>query len=484
MDRHETRGNPQQTERHRPNGWLKRWRWLLAGAGTLVLVLVIVALLFDWNWLREPVRQAIEAATGREARIQGQLTGEWSLRPRFIVEDFHLANTDWARDGEMVSLERAEIVIDLPELLQGRMVLPEIRLVKPAVSLERRADGEASWNFAVKEAADAAAPEDRTEMPLIGRLLIEDGRLAFRDVQAGLDIDARMSSVTGSGGEGEETVRLDGQGSLHGERFRITAQGGSLLALRANEAPYPLTVDMTVGETRGRLTGTLEDPITFEGLNLEVTITGPDLAKLTKITGIPLPMTPPYDLSGRLRRDGAVLRIEGMAGRVGNSDLGGDLCIDTGRERLYVEADLRSRVLDYRDVGPLVGLRPEQQRAPVRPVETKETGNGEAAAGLPATVPRRVLPDAPLAIEQIRAVDAKVRFRGDKVEAPNAPLSGVDLELVLEDSQLHIRPLRLGVAGGEVRAEIRIDARTDAVLTEYNIRLNRFRLEDFYHRPA
>lgn len=193
------------TNRKAPAKWLAETLALaLAGAGTLVLVLVIVALLFDWNWLREPVRQAIEAATGREARIQGQLTGEWSLRPRFIVEDFHLANTDWARDGEMVSLERAEIVIDLPELLQGRMVLPEIRLVKPAVSLERRADGEASWNFAVKEAADAAAPEDRTEMPLIGRLLIEDGRLAFRDVQAGLDIDARMSSVTGSGGEGKK----------------------------------------------------------------------------------------------------------------------------------------------------------------------------------------------------------------------------------------------------------------------------------------
>ena len=126
MDRHETRGNPEQTERHLPDGRLKRWRWPLAAAGMLVLVPVIVVLLFDWNWLREPVRQAIETATGRETRINGRLAGEWSLRPRFIVEDFHLANTDWARDEEMVSLERAEIVIDLPELLRGRVVLPEI----------------------------------------------------------------------------------------------------------------------------------------------------------------------------------------------------------------------------------------------------------------------------------------------------------------------------------------------------------------------
>ncbi|MFN3400088.1 MAG: AsmA family protein, partial [Ferrovibrio sp.] len=331
-------------------------------------------------------------------------------------------------------------------------------------------------------APDVAAPEDRTEMPLIGRLRIQDGRFLYHDEKAGIDIDAEVATVFGANSEGRDRVRLGGRGTMHGEAFRLRMTGGSLLSLRENEEPYPLTIELEVGETKGRISGTLADPIKFEGLDLEVALSGPDLGKLQIITGVPLPMTPPYDLKGRLQRDGAILRIENMAGRVGNSDLGGMIRVDTGRERLYIEADLHSKVLDYRDIGPLIGLRPEEERAPNTAAMTENQKAAAQKAGQVAAKagpPPKVLPDAPLAIEQIRQVDAKVKFRGDKVEAPNTPLSGVDLDLLLENSVLHLRPLKLGVAGGQVNADIRIDARSDAVLTQYDVKLNKFRLERF-----
>jgi uncharacterized protein involved in outer membrane biogenesis len=170
-----------------------------------------------------------------------------------------------------------------------------------------------------------------------------------------------------------------------------------------------------------------------------------------------------------------------MAGRVGNSDLGGIIRIDTGREKLYLEADLHSKVLDYRDIGPLIGLRPDEELKPntAAMTENQKAAAEKAGQSLAKGPPPRVLPDAPLAIEQIRQVDARVKFRGDKVEAPNAPLNAVELDLLLENSVLHLRPLKLGVAGGQVNADIRIDARSDAVLTQYDLKLNKFRLERF-----
>ena len=458
------------------------WHWVAGGFAVLILALVLVAALFDWNWLRNPAQSFITAATGRQTVINGRLAGEWSLTPRFVIEDFHMANADWAREKELIAFERAEIVVDLRELMRGRTVLREILLVKPQVALERRADGAGNWTFGVKAAKDVAAPEDRTEMPLIGRLRIEDGRFLYHDEKAGIDIDAEVATVVGANSEGRDRVRLGGRGTMHGEAFRLRMTGGSLLSLRENEEPYPLTIEMEVGETKGRISGTLADPIRFEGLDLDVALSGPDLGRLQIITGVPLPMTPPYDLKGRLHRDGAVMRIEDMAGRVGNSDLGGMIKIDTGRERLYIEADLRSKVLDYRDIGPLVGLRPEEERPPNTDAMTENQRAAAQKAGKPAAnkgPPPRVLPDAPLAVEQIREVDAKVKFHGDKVEAPNTPLSAVDLDLLLDNSVLHLRPLKLGVAGGQVNADIRIDARTDAVLTQYDVKLNKFRLERF-----
>ena len=474
---------PESREKPAPRSFWRRpwWHWVAGSFAVLALVLVLIAALFDWNWLRNPAQGFITAATGRQTVINGRLAGEWSLTPRFVIEDFHMANADWAREKELIAFERAEVVVDLRELLRGRTVLREILLVKPQVALQRRADGEGNWTFGVKAAKDVAAPEDRTEMPLIGRLRIQDGRFLYHDEKAGIDIDAEVDTVRASGGEGADRVRLGGRGTMHGEAFRLRMTGGSLLSLRDNEEPYPLTIEMEVGETKGRISGTLADPIKFEGLDLEVALSGPDLGKLQIITGVPLPMTPPYDLKGRLHRDGAVMRIENMAGRVGNSDLGGMIKIDTGRERLYIEADLRSKVLDYRDIGPLIGLRPEEERPPNTDAMTENQKAAAQKAGKPVAKgpPPRVLPDAPLAVEQIREVDAKVKFHGDKVEAPNTPLSAVDLDLLLENSVLHLRPLKLGVAGGLVNADIRIDARTDAVVTQYDVKLNKFRLERF-----
>lgn len=461
---------------------MRPWHWVLGGIGLLVAVLVVGATLFDWNWLRNPAQNFITAATGRQTVINGRVGGEWSLTPRFVIEDFHMANADWAREKELLSFERAEIVVDLRQLLRGRTVLPEIRLVKPQIALERRADGEANWTLGMAVAKDVAAPEDRTDMPLIGRLRIEDGRFLYRDEKAGVDIDAELATVFGANNEGRDRVRLGGRGTMHGEAFRLRLTGGSLLSLRENDEPYPLTIELTVGQTQGRIAGTLADPIKFEGLDLEVALNGPDLGKLQAITGVPLPMTPPYDLKGRLYRDGAIWRIENMAGRVGNSDLGGVIRIDTGRERLYLEADLHSKSLDYRDIGPLIGLKPDAERAPniaAASASEKQAAASKAASLAANALPPRVLPDAPLAVEQLRQVDARVKFRGDKIEAPNTPLSGVELELVLENSVLHLRPLKLGVAGGLVDADIRIDARSNVVLTQYDVKLNRFRLERF-----
>lgn len=465
-------------EKPRRRPW---WHWVAGGLAVLVLALVAVAVLFDWNWLRNPAQSFLTAATGRQTVINGRLAGEWSLTPRFVVEDFHMANADWAKERELVSFERAEVVVDLRELLRGRTVLPEVKLVKPQVALERREDGETNWTLGAKAAKDVAAPEERTETPIIGLLVIEDGRLAYLDKKAEIDIDARISTAVGGGGSGESQVRLSGQGSMHGEPFTLQLVGGSLLSLRENEQPYPLTIEMIAGPTRGRISGTLADPIKFEGLDLDVELSGPDLGRLQILTGVPVPMTPPYDLKGRLQRDGAVWLIESMAGRVGQSDLGGMIRIDTGRERLYLEADLRSKVLDYRDIGPLIGVSPDREPQPNTAAMTENQKAAAQKAGQPAAKgpPPKVLPDAPLAVEQIREVDAKVKFHGDKIEAPNTPLSGVDLDLLLQNSVLHLRPLKLGVAGGQVNADIRIDARTDAVLTQYDVKLNKFRLERF-----
>jgi hypothetical protein len=79
----------------------------------------------------------------------------------------------------------------------------------------------------------------------------------------------------------------------------------------------------------------------------------------------------------------------------------------------------------------------------------------------------------------VRNTDAKVKFRGEKVMAPNVPLSGVELDLEMKNGVLRIKPLSVGVAGGKTIADIKIDATKEMVHTDYDIRLQNYELERF-----
>jgi uncharacterized protein involved in outer membrane biogenesis len=442
---------------------------------------------FDWNWFRDLAEKKLAEQTGRDVGI-GHMQGEWSLRPRIKMEEIRLGNADWAEQPDMLSAERLEVVIDLPELLRGRLVLPEIHLITPKLFLQRRKDGVSNWTFGAEEAAKKVKPEKRSSAPLIGLLVIQDGTLSYRDEKAELDITSQISTAVGDGSEGKSQLRLEGRGRLHREPFELKVSGASLLELRESKQPYPLTVEMTAGQTHIRISGTLAEPVRFEGLDLDVHLNGPNLGQLTRITSVPLPMTPAYDLKGRLQRDGSVWSIENLDGQVGRSDLQGDLRIDTGGDRLRLDANLRSQTLDYRDLGPLIGIEPpanarkdrQQRNEAAKPYERQSRNPPAANAGPPP----RVLPDAALATEQIRNTDASVKFHGDKVVAPNTPFSGVDLALDLHNGVLHLHPLKLGIAGGFVNTDIRIDASKNPVTTNYDLRLSKFDLQQFLEKAG
>lgn len=451
--------------------------WLLAGAGGFIAAILALVSVFDWNWFRAPLARAAGDRLARSMSI-GHFSAEWKFRPRLTLQDVHVGNADWSARGEMFSAETVEIMIDLPEMLHGRLVVPELKLVRPRITLERRADGTTNWSFGAAKIAEAAAPDDRHDVPLIGTITFADGRLGYHDEIARLNLEGEITSAGGSGGEGQGEVRFGGHGSLNGEPFRLRLRGGSLLMLRETTTPYPLTIDVEAVSSRGRIEGTLADPIKFEGLDLELRLEGPDLAKLAPITGVPLPLTPPYDLKGRLQRNGGTWIIDGMTGAMGHSDIGGQISIDTDRPRLFISADLHARRVHYRDVGTLIGIPPDMD---------KEAPQGKAASGSPAPGAgpsagrevRRVLPDVPLDADLVRKIDARVKFKGDQVEAPNVPLSGVDLDLTLENGVLRMAPLAVGVAGGRATSTITIDARKPEVFTTADVHLSNFQLERF-----
>lgn len=151
-----------------------------------------------------------------------------------------------------------------------------------------------------------------------------------------------------------------------------------------------------------------------------------------------------------------------MAGRIGGSDIAGTMTVDTTGARPTLTADLHTKLLDILDVGPLIGYVPAPMDAKGGATVVREV-KGEP----------RIIPDAPLAIEQLKVFDANVKYTADRISAGNAKLTGLTLDLALKDSDLHLKPVAFNIFGGRLTADIDLNARVRPVVTEYDIRLSR-----------
>ena len=428
--------------------------------GVLVLSALVLVLLWDWNWFRERLETEASQRSGRETTI-GSIAVEWDWSvPRIVLDDVAFANPDWAREPFMFEAQRLEIAIRIWDALGGDIVLPELVLVKPVIDLEADAEGNANWDLGGNVAADAAAetlPEDRTEMPAIGRLVIDEGQLTYRDGGRGIDLGGELSTATGKAGD---EIHLQGTGSFEGRDFAIDFTGGSVLTLRDSSEPYPVVLDAHVGATEGHLEGTLTDPFELAGMNITFALSGDDMAEVFPIFGIPLPHTRPYRLEGALDHSGGIWSFSGFSGVVGDSDLNGDLEIDADQDPPFMTAELWSQRLTFADLAGFVGATPGGDE-------------DDLADG-------KLFPETPVDLERLRAMNMDVHFAAAHIDTPGFAFETMDATLDLRDGLAVVDPLRFGIADGTVAGSLTLDGREEVPAAALDMQIDRVAIAKFF----
>src|SRR3546814_11446013 len=66
-------------------------------------------------------------------------------------------------------------------------------------------------------------------------------------------------------------------------------------------------------------------------------------------------------------------------------------------------------------------------------------------------------------------MDADVRLKAQRINAPSRPLDDMDAHLFLDNGVLRLDTLNFGVAGGDIRSTIRMDAREKSIRTRADI---------------
>jgi hypothetical protein len=214
-------------------------------------------------------------------------------------------------------------------------------------------------------------------------------------------------------------------------------------------------------------------------------VSGSDLADVYYLTGLALPNTPPYDVSGTLVRDKLHFKVDDFRGKLGGSDLSGSLSIDTGRERPKLTAALVSKQLNFADLAAPLGT----QATPVRKSNTLATRTtAPTAAAVPtvaaATAPALLLPDADLQVQRVRGMDADVQFDAASVTASKMPMNKVRFHLILDNGKITLDPLTFALPQGEFSGTVTIDAQGSMPQTSIDMKLSNVDMAQFKSKSS
>ncbi|MBU1330614.1 MAG: AsmA family protein [Gammaproteobacteria bacterium] len=481
-------------------------RWV--GAVLAVILVPVAALslflvLFDWNLIKPTLNARVSEALARPFAIEGDLDVRWHRDPdepgwqRWLpgphlrAEKLLLGNPEWTEGDTFVALERVEVRLALLPLLWKTVQIPRIDLTAPRADLQRLADGRNNWTFDLGPAEDEEAPSSPWTLD-IGTIGFDAGQVRYDDQQLKTQVqvevtplgapiafselmgtaDAKAVAETASVKPQDYAFAWQAKGRYQGQALSGSGKVGGLLALQDAQQPFPLQADLRAGATRVQVVGTLTDPKNLGALDLQLRLSGDSLGNLYPLTGVALPDSPAYATTGRLQADlrepgGARFRYEDFRGRIGESDIQGDLEYLASTPRPKLSGTLVSQQLRMADLGPLIGA---------------DSNADKQARGETSRQPAgKVLPVEAFATERWRSMDADVSFTGTRiVHSEKLPFTDLFTRVLLDDGQLSLEPLRFGMAGGQLRSRIRLDGRQAPLVGEARMSARGFKLKQLF----
>jgi uncharacterized protein involved in outer membrane biogenesis len=479
----------------------KVFTWTLASLVVLLAVLVLLFVFFDWNRIKPPLNAKVSEELHRPFAINGNLAVVWQREPdeggwrawvpwpHVVAQDLSLGNPDWSKTPQMVTLKRVELRISPLALLAQRVVIPRIDLTEPNAGLQRLADGRANWTFKFDPKDPNAEPSNWVVD--IGAIGFDKGHVTLDDqslkTQLDLMIDPLGKPIPFSDIVGDKAAKtalekgaspqdyafaLKVKGQYHGQKLDGEGKVGGLLALQDAARPFPLQAQVEIADTRVELAGTLTDPLNLGALDLRLKLAGTSLGNLYPLTGITLPDTPPYETDGHLiaklhEVGGAVFRYEDFNGKIGQSDIHGSLAYVASQPRPKLSGSLLSNQLLFADLAPLIGADSNAKQK-ARGGESKQPAD-------------KVLPVEEFKTERWRDMDADVEFTGKRiVHSEKLPFNDLYTHLILTDGVLSLEPLRFGVAGGNLDAQIRLNGRTEPLEGRAKLTARGFKLKQLF----
>lgn len=403
----------------------RRWRIAIILTGVGGLVMLGIAGSFPLSWVKRSVEGKLSKQFGSPARI-GDIGREnfFSLAPVIRIADVEVAQPSWAGRGKLAEIKLLRVKLGLIPLLFGRSRPELLQASGVRLNLRRDAQGRKNWQ------ADPESPGNGNSRGVVVEQ-VEDAEIQYIDVVQQRSARVRVTVHPHRG------LVLEGAGFVEGAPIRILATGGPLQPGRPWRFDARIEGRSLAVHAKGQMVG----PLRTDDMQFAMNARADDLKRLDRVIEAGLFGTRSINLKAQVKHQDDAWTITSLAGRIGRSQLAGDVVARRVAERMKLEGRVRFSVLDFED------LASEQGNAQARALEK--------AQGL------MLVPNTRVNIRKIDRTDGKITVEVERILSSRRPSALTSLHgvLTLDHRLLTIEPLRLGLQRGTITGRIVVDQR-------------------------
>ena len=225
---------------------------VLAFIVLVVIAAFVVPSLIDWNSYKPEISERIEALTGRQLSIDGDIEIALLPSPKLRISDARLSNLEGAKSADMARLQALDLQLALGPLLSGEFQVSSLELIDPVIELERLADGRGNWRFEPTDdsaaEADGGASGEDTEQDAtaisMDSVSIVNGTVIYRDSASGRVEYIQRVNGTLSAQSLEGPFR--GEGSLEVRGLEVSFQVAS--GRKRDDGHMPVSLKVELGD--------------------------------------------------------------------------------------------------------------------------------------------------------------------------------------------------------------------------------------------
>jgi len=279
---------------------------LLFLVATIVLCVaaltILIATLNDdhYRWI------AIRAAkyfAGLEVTVEGPFSVKLSSEPFITASKIRISDVSGPATAE---LGRLEVKVALLPLISGAVLIKHLLIHDATVSIVRSAEARAS----VLKPEEEKLPD--ILLPVFESVSLSNVQLTISDNDKSEAVRLLLGKLSLNDVGDEGPLYLKGEGTLNDNEFEIDGRFGSLAGILKGDEPYPVNFRLGVAGFGLAMSGTIDNPIHGQGLNVRVVAEAGEMTNLLSIFNADFPNLDQLNLDATIVGDASSPGLAGI----------------------------------------------------------------------------------------------------------------------------------------------------------------------------